>query len=378
MAEFNFIAKTQPNMARMLKDEAEKNLISQSMLFYGAEYTSKMSAAIELALTLTNNIEEFYTLNESNIIILSSRDSSLRIKAALNIYKAKRTTAAKNFLFQQIRIVLLSFHPVLSSSEEIFEKASEVNELLYQFDDIDEENDKKFLKLLDTLESKLNPILDKIKKQNSVSIDQIRLIQDWLNETSNEKKVIIIEGIEGVSEGAKNSLLKLLEEPKENAYIILITSSIHRILPTLLSRLRKYHFPQISKEYSNKFLSSTFFESEKFQSIKEYLLRKADIDTKTLRENAEFFITNSINKIKIDPVKFMEIASFIESYDMYPMFVEYMLEIISDLYKKNNLNGKRANHYIKVITSMYNSAIIFNQNKRVMLERINLELALEK
>lgn len=55
-------------------------------------------------------------------------------------------------------------------------------------------------------------------------------------------KVFIIEDAEKMLPTSSNALLKTLEEPPLQCYIILLSSEAESLLPTLLSRCRKLHF----------------------------------------------------------------------------------------------------------------------------------------
>ncbi len=51
-------------------------------------------------------------------------------------------------------------------------------------------------------------------------------------------KIFIIDGAEQLSGNAANRLLKTLEEPPPNVYLLLVSSALERVLPTVLSRCR--------------------------------------------------------------------------------------------------------------------------------------------
>ncbi|MDR3237354.1 MAG: hypothetical protein LBT84_02495 [Spirochaetia bacterium] len=57
---------------------------------------------------------------------------------------------------------------------------------------------------------------------------------------------VIIDGIENMSPGGQNALLKTLEEPPENTLIVMITENKNLILPTILSRASEIAFGPLS------------------------------------------------------------------------------------------------------------------------------------
>jgi DNA polymerase-3 subunit gamma/tau len=76
-----------------------------------------------------------------------------------------------------------------------------------------------------------------------IPIGQIRRAAYWCRlAPSGRRKILLIENADHMREEARNSLLKILEEPPETLTIILTVSRKETILPTLLSRLRPYRF----------------------------------------------------------------------------------------------------------------------------------------
>ena len=79
------------------------------------------------------------------------------------------------------------------------------------------------------------------KKDNSVgqiTIADIRQVVKNLQNTPSvaNNRVIIIDSANSMNVNAANALLKILEEPRDNIFFILLSSSTKRILPTILSR----------------------------------------------------------------------------------------------------------------------------------------------
>jgi DNA polymerase-3 subunit delta' len=62
------------------------------------------------------------------------------------------------------------------------------------------------------------------------------------------KKVFIISEAEKMRVEAANALLKLLEEPPDNLMLVLTTSNVHKILPTIRSRCQLLRFSQLPEE----------------------------------------------------------------------------------------------------------------------------------
>ncbi len=83
-------------------------------------------------------------------------------------------------------------------------------------------------------------------KQQSIGIDQIRQLIPWLSISPLQaptKYAIITHG-HLLTQEAQQSLLKTLEEPPADSAVILIASSTHNLLPTIISRCQIHNFVQ--------------------------------------------------------------------------------------------------------------------------------------
>jgi DNA polymerase-3 subunit delta' len=66
---------------------------------------------------------------------------------------------------------------------------------------------------------------------------------------SNRRKIAIIDDADTIGEEGANSLLKTLEEPPPGSVIILISTSLHRQLPTIRSRCQIVRFQPLLTEH---------------------------------------------------------------------------------------------------------------------------------
>tara|TARA_B110001454_G_scaffold95707_1_gene90778 strand:- start:37 stop:969 length:933 start_codon:yes stop_codon:yes gene_type:complete len=91
------------------------------------------------------------------------------------------------------------------------------------------------------LKNKSHPnfyLIDLIDEKKNIEISQIRQMINYTNKSSfNEiPRFILIDNIENLNKNSSNALLKIIEEPNENIFFILIHNNNKRILPTLKSR----------------------------------------------------------------------------------------------------------------------------------------------
>lgn len=77
----------------------------------------------------------------------------------------------------------------------------------------------------------------------SIGIEQVRSLIQTLNERPHlgDNKVVIIKNAHLLTTSAANALLKTLEEPQGNSYLILLARTHHQLLPTLFSRVQHTH-----------------------------------------------------------------------------------------------------------------------------------------
>jgi DNA polymerase-3 subunit delta' len=70
-----------------------------------------------------------------------------------------------------------------------------------------------------------------------------------------DKKVFIIENIDNSMDSAQNKLLKTLEEPTKNVYLILTCKNAEMVLPTIRSRCNKIQLEKLNKNEISKVVS---------------------------------------------------------------------------------------------------------------------------
>lgn len=81
-------------------------------------------------------------------------------------------------------------------------------------------------------------------KSGKIAIEQIREINDFLNQTSldGKYKFVVIDAADDLNVNAANSLLKPLEEPSTNSIFVLINHKPSAVLPTIKSRCVQLKF----------------------------------------------------------------------------------------------------------------------------------------
>jgi len=83
------------------------------------------------------------------------------------------------------------------------------------------------------------------KPSKEIKIEQIRQLADFMNISTHRQglRVVVLYPAEALNMPASNALLKTLEEPPPGTVFLLASNSLDRLLPTILSRCRKFALP---------------------------------------------------------------------------------------------------------------------------------------
>jgi len=78
-----------------------------------------------------------------------------------------------------------------------------------------------------------------------IKIEQIRNLSDFMNISTHRHglRVVVLYPAEALNMPASNALLKTLEEPPPGTVFLLASNGLDRLLPTILSRCRKFALP---------------------------------------------------------------------------------------------------------------------------------------
>ena len=81
-------------------------------------------------------------------------------------------------------------------------------------------------------------LIDLLSEKKNIDVTQIREMITYTNKSSfnNKERFILIDNVENLNKNSINALLKIIEEPNENVFFILINNNEKNILPTLRSR----------------------------------------------------------------------------------------------------------------------------------------------
>ena len=104
-------------------------------------------------------------------------------------------------------------------------------------------------------------LIDLLEDKKFIEIFQIREMINYTNKSSfnSNEKIILIDNVEKLNLNSINALLKIVEEPSDNTFFILVFDSNQKTLDTLQSRCVKYNLSLSHKniiEITNKLIGN--------------------------------------------------------------------------------------------------------------------------
>ncbi len=388
---FEELAATQPAMARRLATELSDGTFAQASLFAGSRYSGRMTAALEAGRILSCSSEgrkgqehcscpsckAFRTLENTNLVIVSSRDHQSVIETAMQNFQRLRNDSSRLFLLRSVRTMLLQYHGVLldqggQKNQTAYDAAAQSGELLLELSDLPADISQSAAdKLVKSLRTALRPLFIASKRASSVSIAQVRAIQDWSDMTSmdNAPKIAIIESIDQATEGARNSLLKMLEEPQPNIWYILLTEYPGRIMQTILSRVRKYFFPAIDEAGRARLLRDVFFvDPSQFDTLESYFLSGGGVDSAQASRLARQFLDGVSGKTRYSLEDLAGFASWVDETGQISYVFRLILQELEQVYLQEKISSEKAKGVSDIMGETLNQAMVYNQNHRLAIE----------
>jgi DNA polymerase-3 subunit delta' len=211
-------------------------------------------------------------------------------------------------------------------------------------------------------------------KKDTISIDQIKneLIRFiCLAPFLGKKKVAIINKAELMTKEAQNSLLKTLEEPKENSILILISSKPELLLPTILSRCQRIRFSFLKKRELENFLKG------KTEREKEEILKRAQGNLETLKNILNEGLKERKEKEEmVEKVLKMGVFERLKLLEKLKNEDEF-LEILVTIFKRKLFNEnerEKAKKVLKLILNLEMINYLTKTNKRSLLEYLVLQI----
>ncbi|MGF0095236.1 ATP-binding protein [Peptoniphilus sp. SGI.035] len=190
-----------------------------------------------------------------------------------------------------------------------------------------------------------------VKGKSIIKKEEIEeIIENSFSKPYNSShKIVIIDDFDKVTVEGQNTLLKTLEEPEDYLILILISSTIKKILPTIISRCRILKFADVTRDRIEDFLikknitekNAKLFSRLSNGSVSLALRYYEDPELLSKREDVIKLIDKIIRKTEFI---FDEINFFKDNKEDFENILNFMLTWYMDLiYIKNGREEKIAN-----------------------------------
>ena len=258
----------------LLKGALERNHLAHAFLFWGPEGAGQDAAAIELARTLNCSTNSIQACDQCADCLQSG------LLQHPNIQLICPLPVGKNEVAGDPPLAKLAAAEVALLRDQLSLKA------------------KNFYHNIE------------LPKATSIKVNSIREIRKSasMNVFSKGKKVFIISEAHKMGDEAANALLKTLEEPLQDTYIILTTSDADRLLPTIVSRCQRVRFDPLSEADVSDALKQIFkIDPGKADLLAEVVrgdfslaLKLSDTDLITYRDDAVDLLRTILYKSRED------------------------------------------------------------------------------
>jgi len=177
------------------------------------------------------------------------------------------------------------------------------------------------------------------EKPNTISVDDIRaqINNDVaIKPYSSPYKVYIINEAEKMTVQAQNAILKTLEEPPEYAVILLLTTNVNSLLPTILSRCVVLNMKPVSDSLVRKYLMEEMqipdYKAEVCVAFARGNIGKARLLASS--EDFENVKNEAVSLLKyIQDMELHEIIAAIKKINDYKLEINDYLDIMAIWYR---------------------------------------------
>ena len=177
------------------------------------------------------------------------------------------------------------------------------------------------------------------EKPNTISVDDIRaqINNDvGIKPYSSPYKVYIMNEAEKMTVQAQNAILKTLEEPPEYAVIILLTTNVNSLLPTILSRCVVLNMKPVADDKVRKYLMEQLEVPDYKAEVCVAFARGNVGKAKALASSEDFENVKSeaLSLLKyIQDMELHEITAAIKKISDYKLEVNDYLDIMAIWYR---------------------------------------------
>ena len=187
-------------------------------------------------------------------------------------------------------------------------------------------------------------LINLLNNKNVIEISQIREMINYTNKSSfnNKEKIILIDNAENLNINSSNALLKIIEEPNENVFFILIFDNNKKILDTLKSRCLCFNFAityEECVETSNNIIGNNIYNLFSEDLINHY---------STVGDFVNLAIFSSTSNLDICKTSLKDFLIYLIDEKIYKKdtFIKHNIYKYIELYLIKLLNFKRSRKQI--------------------------------
>ena len=228
-------------------------------------------------------------------------------------------------------------------------------EFIYDLEKMEINSSNKSYKLVSTNSHPNFYLIDVFDDKKVIEISQIREMINYANKSSfnNKEKIILIDNAENLNTNSSNALLKMIEEPNNKVFFILILDNSKKISETLKSRCIKFNFFldfDQCLDTTNKIINKSVFECINKDLINHYdkigdfinLINFSQVNNIDIYDvSLKKFLINLINEQYYKKNDFIKIS-------IYKFIENYFFKIISVNKQKTSNAGKYENFINKI------------------------------
>lgn len=396
-------------VTEMLMKDISNGTLPNAVLFSGPDSSGKLTTSLELARVLSCRSKgeqkghwlctcpsclRHKALNTPDVVIAGPGDCTPEIKASAEtllkaVAESASWTKASVYLFiRSVRKLTLRFSPVLWEGDDKASKAAPflatIEELLEEINPLGE---------LPELE-KLKKTVDSVIKQctslesglmyDTVPVNQIRKAATWARMTSpDSKKCIILENADKMQDSVRNAILKILEEPPEDAVFVLTTARRGAIIPTILSRVRTYTFVERTSSQQKEIVSRIFHVADEnggvantVDSVNGFLAGYLPVSSEEIKKASVAFCNSLLTGKRVNLDEMVKNLNSFEPRVILKQFFENVLEYLGHFLRENVDSEKLASRteksaeMLEAIRTTYDNITVYNQSVVSALEAL--------
>lgn len=369
-------------MSKVLAQDAYELVLSDlhggslpgALLFSGKEFSGKLTAALDVADAMFGG--RSFWQGSPDFLLLGHRDCCLEIAAFARRLESSPGGESLLLFLDSVRKLSLRFSQVLWDGDDSAKKFAQVlEELDGDVGALKSQSDPEKIGKLCASILKSCEKLEGDFLYESVPIDQIRNMASWAHDRPNfTKKVVVIENAELMLESARNSLLKILEEPPRDVLFILTTSNRGAVMQTILSRVRTYQFTERAASVESEILSSVF-GVEGMTGIADYVRSFLPVAPSAVREIASrYYGAVCAGQIPSASSVVDSCAKFKPRF-LFSMFLKGIMDSCGNFARSPRLSAV-AFENARCVRECWNAVSVYNQSPLAAIEHLTKELSL--